>query len=72
MCTGGGWPGLFGSLVDGIVQGYRARYAEELNGGSVVVLGMTSEESNFLLKTTDLDNQYSLLHPVVALTYCPG
>ena len=72
MCTGGGWPGLFGSLVDSIVQSYRARYAERFKAGSVVVLGITSEKSNFLLNTTDLDNQYFLLHPVVAFTYCPG
>ena len=68
----GRWPGVFGSLVDGIAQSYRARYTGGLSGRSVVVFGITSEGSNFLLNTTDLDNQYSLLQPVAALTYCPG
>ena len=39
MGAGRRWPGLFGSLVDGIVQSYRAHDTEKLNGGSVVVSG---------------------------------
>ena len=68
----GRWPGLFGSLVDGVVQGHRARYTKELKKISRGAESIMSKESNFLLNTTDLDNQYSLLHPVAALTYCPG
>ena len=68
----GRWPGVFGSLVDGIAQSYWARYTEGLNGRSVVVFNIMNKGSNFLLNTTDLDNQYSLLHPVAALMYCPG
>ena len=36
MRARGRWPGLFGSLVDGVVQGYRARYTEGIDEGSVM------------------------------------
>ena len=68
MHVRGGWPKLFGSLVGGIALGYGVRHTEESNEGSVVVSGTTSEKSNFLLNTTDLDNQSPLLHPMAELT----
>jgi len=44
MGTGRRWPGFFGSLIDGIVQGNRAHYAEKSNGGLVRAIGTTNEE----------------------------
>jgi len=43
MGAGGRWPGFFGSLVDGVVQCYRAHYAENLNGGLVRAIGTANE-----------------------------
>lgn len=47
VCARGRRPGFIGSFVDGIVQGYRARYAENPNEESARVTSMGKREETF-------------------------